>query len=297
MKRVPSLHITEPELAIVIKGILDEDKSLSKNPPALAKLILQRAKSRSPLKRTLILSDELVEKKLKKVSSSPMMDALLFRKYLSITRITDYHHHSFKKIAEDSPLWPTLKNIVQNANLFCERFNLDKKEGYRDYIALALNNMPKSFALPKFLGVHDKIMLSYECKQEIDRDSRSKATKEAHDYYVRELAQKTGIHEPFTNHPDKYIFFVKVSELCSQMGIGVSQYIQAQVESLAWTGNYPHPGQLIGDNAKRRFIQYAYKNNINLKKKPVDSKKTRELGKRIQRLTQQAFKVFNYDND
>ena len=92
---------------------------------------------------------------------------------------------------------------------------------------------------------------------EMEDDSGN--AKAIHDYFIKRVADVTGIYESFVNQPDKYIHFVRLDKFLSEKGWDPTQFIDAQFESLAWCNGLPEPSQMYNDKAIERYNKYLFK--------------------------------------
>jgi hypothetical protein len=272
MRRTPSLHITEETLTQVLRRIIEDDNSVRYVPEILAKDILVAAKHHSINSRSISITNKAQEKAIERVFKSGLSEAHLFNRTLAMVRKT-LKHRGITPIKEGDRNWGMIKDATALAITFCNDFGLEPKTGIQEYIRLGIAKMSK-FSLNRFPMIHEGICMDYEATLLIHNDSHRDETLAMHTYYCEILLVRTGLPESYLQTPHKYLCFVKATDLCLERGIKVTDYVDAQFEGLAWTSNPPDPGQLIGENALRRFTKYAFAKSLKFgrAKKPEVSK-------------------------
>jgi len=284
MKREPSLHITESNLIKVLsklRGYSNYNKLDSKE---LAKLIVQHSKGISCNSRTVVVSNNKLEKKTNKILKSSKKDAQMLSSLIYMVRIRK-KHRGVIKIDQDHRDWGKLKDLVNVCIQFCNDFQLDKKSGFTKYLELGFNKI-SSFRnyIHKLVDMSESIGNEWEAELEIRDDDNPQETAEIHDQYVSTIATRTGITEEFRNKPLKYINFLKVRKVTDKLDIPSDIYIKAQFEGLAWASAYPDPNQLISDKSMDRLNKYLFENKIKVKGKKLNNTKKEDLGSTLQRI-------------
>ena len=79
MKRDPSLHVTESQLALALDNIV-ELSNLDTN--ELAKMLVNKLKTKTLINRSIIITNDKLEKKAKKLLSSSRGDAEIGRAHV-----------------------------------------------------------------------------------------------------------------------------------------------------------------------------------------------------------------------
>lgn len=280
MNRIPSIHIREDELIQVIesiKGLGNIHKMKSKE---LVKLITQYSSGSSCNNRTVVISNNKQDKKAKEILKSSKGDAMILSSLIYVVR-KKLRHKAIKKIDQDSRDWGKLKELVKCCIEFCNDFNLDKKEGFTIYVQTCLGKI-SSYRnyVSKMVSMHEGITMEYEAKLQVENDNNPKETRDIFDYYKKLVYDHTGL--PLTDASENYVRyskFINVRETTDQLDIPYQIYIKAQFDGLEWSGNYPEPSQLIGDNAIDRLNKYLYKNKMRKAKSSEKKRKTlKDLG-------------------
>ncbi len=111
--------------------------------------------------------------------------------------------------------------------------------------------------LNRLASMSEKISDLYSATLEMEDDSGN--AKAIHDYFIKRVADVTGIYESFVNQPDKYIHFVRLDKFLSEKGWDPTQFLDAQFESLAWCNGLPEPSQMYNDKAIERYNKYLFK--------------------------------------
>ena len=256
--RDPSIHITESNLARILGELgLPNHKELSKR-------IMKKSKLYPLNNRKISISTKKMGTKVGRVLSSNNSDAELFSNLLLHYR-RKLKHRGISQIKQNSRDWLTIKEIVSNANEFCEEFEMDKREGYIKYITIGSSKMAK-FMLNKFTNMGSSIIETYHSMVELESDDKPKETESIYDYYVNRILSKTGIPIDYKDKPDKYIHFYKARLLAKKLGVDSITYIKAQFYALEWRSGYPEPIQLVGDKAIQHLNKYLFENNISVNK-------------------------------
>ena len=272
--REPSIHITISNLKILIK---EYDTALTdKELEGLVKFIALKGKTRSLSHRSsLEVSNKRVEKKLNNtLKFSSKSDSLLFASTLIKIR-TKMKHRGINLIKESSKDWEFIRQASELAYNFCKDFELDKREGFKIYIEEALKMMSR-FNLRQINSKHDQICERYEAITRMDDDPNKILTEKAYDTYIGRVYSKTGMAPKYKeNQPDKYLYFIKVGEICKELGISPVHFVNGNFESLSWTNSIPMPEQLVTENATNRVIKWAAENNIILQDKNKNENKSK----------------------
>ena len=269
--REPGVHITKGQLAHILRKMgLDSPESVSET-------ICSHAKRFTLSHRSVVSTNQQIEKKAEKVRASSKSEAGLFAQLLVIAR-RRAHHRGIQISKPGTTEWLTIKEICKLATEFANEFDLPLKEGYMAYLESGLSKM-KHFSLVKFKNMHSSICDEYEAKRDIKEDEYPEKTREAHDIYMGMIADRTGNSTGYTKQPEKYKYFVEVRKQAKESGISVKDYIKAQFAALDWANAYPDPAQLVGVKALQRLDKWAYEKNIRLgeKVKTVDFKKLKRV--------------------
>lgn len=265
MKREPGIHITKS----TFKNLMNQVGCTSEQTDS----VFSRAKVYAIHTRTITISSDRMEKKVKNLTQSSRLDADLFAK-LIYARRKHLKHRGISQIKPASKEWATLKGITAKALNFVEEFDLNKREGFIEYINIGLERM-KRYNLNRFVNLYEPICGTYQSKREIMMDDKPELTREMYNFYQRYVINETGILDKMDNVPDKYVWFVRANKQALDMGIDSTTYIKAQFSGLSFARGIPHPSQLVGDNAHERVVRYMYKEGINVgsKKKWLDLNK------------------------
>ena len=272
--RDPSLHITRSDLIKILKDI-GHSKGVS-NVEWYADLIMKKARLYTPHSRKFVSKTKKSDNKANKIASVSIRDAELFSQILLHKR-KSLKHRGISQIKAGSRDWLTVKNIVTLANEFCEVYDLDKREGYIEFINIGIERMAK-FMLVKFLNMGSSIIDIYGFKKELDEDETPKQTEELYKFYRSQIVQKTGLLVDYSK-PEKYVYFLRVKNEANKLGISGEEYIKAQFYALEWRNGYPDPIQLVGDKAIQYLNKYLFEKGISLKTKSskVDWSKIKSL--------------------
>lgn len=271
--RDPSIHITESKLVKVLEKVMEvEDSPIKVNAKELARLILVEAKGISVNNRSIQVSSDRMEKKVKNMLKSSKSDALLVADIIYNLRKKN-KHKGIKRIDQDNRDWPQVKNLAEICLTFCNDFGLSKRKGFIEYLRMGMSKIstPRQM-VGKLINMQESISEEYETIQLISEDENPTESKEIHDMYVGMIATNTGITEQYINKPAKYIKFIEVRRLTDEIDIPYDIFLKAQFQGLAWADSFPEPAQLVGDKAMERLNRYLYQNKIKRKEKNGNSK-------------------------
>lgn len=249
--REPSIHITKSQFEEIL-NTLEVD-----NFPVEAFFVIARKEAINH--RAVLVSNNKNTKKVSNILLASKGDAALVADILYATRIK-LKHRGVRKINEsNSREWANCKKLAEVCNTFCEDFKLDTREGFIKYIELGIKKMDGNYnnLLNRLSVMSEKISDLYSATLEMEEDSGN--AKAIHDYFIKRVADVTGIYESFVNQPDKYIHFVRLDKFLSEKGWDPIQFIDAQFESLAWCNGLPEPSQMYNDKAIERYNKYLFK--------------------------------------
>jgi len=280
--RDPSIHITESQLALVLKEVLEVDNSPIKwEYDALAKAILYHSKNISINQRAISISNNKLDKKANIILSASKKDTVLLADIIYYTR-RKKKHRGITKLSQNHKDWGQLKKLTKCCIEFCNEFNIDKRKGFITYVQMGFDNISSSRSyINKLINMQERISTDYEFVKILEDDDNPRETKKIHDLYVSIISNKTGILENYTKNPKKYINFLKIREVTDNMDIPIDIYLDAQFFGLAWADSYPEPIQLIGDKAIERLNKYMFKNKLKQNKKLKVKKKGLDVLLRI----------------
>lgn len=249
--REPSIHITKSQFEEIL-NTLEVD-----NFPVEAFFVIARKMAINH--RAVLVSNNKNTKRVNNILLASKGDAALVADILYATRIK-LKHRGVRKINEsNSREWANCKKLAEICNTFCEDFKLDTREGFIKYIELGIKKMDGNYnnLLNRLSSMSEKISDLYSATLEMEDDSGN--AKAIHDYFIKRVADVTGIYESFVNQPDKYIHFVRLDKFLSEKGWDPTQFIDAQFESLAWCNGLPEPSQMYNDKAIERYNKYLFK--------------------------------------
>lgn len=249
--REPSIHITKSQFEEIL-NTLEVD-----NFPVEAFFVIARKEAINH--RAVLVSNNKNTKRVNNILLASKGDAALVADILYATRIK-LKHRGVRKINESNTReWANCKKIAELCNQFCEDFQLDTREGFIKYIELGIKKMDGNYnnLLNRLSSMSEKISDLYSATLEMENDSGN--AKAIHDYFIKRVADVTGIYESFVNQPDKYIHFVRLDKFLSEKGWDPTQFIDAQFESLAWCNGLPEPSQMYNDKAIERYNKYLFK--------------------------------------
>lgn len=260
MSREPSIHVRESHLKLVLQELLADKLVDGIDIEKLAMTISERVLKYSATSRAMVITSDRLERKAKSILKAAKGDAYLMAKIIHAIRIS-MKHRGVQMYNQDSREWGMVKEITSNAIDFANEFGLSKKEGFTEYIKIAVSKMQR-FSIQKVPRMYESIMANYEATTLIREDDKPKITKSIHDGYIQKIARKVGFVEKYDNNPEKYVCFYKARLIADEIGVSYRDYIEAQFEGFSYRDGIPDPVQLLGDGAKKRLMKYLYENNI-----------------------------------
>lgn len=249
--REPSIHITKSQFEEILNTLEVN------NFPVEAFFVIARKEAINH--RAVLVSNNKNTKRVNNILLASKGDAALVADILYATRIK-LKHRGVRKINEsNSREWANCKKLAEVCNTFCEDFKFDTREGFIKYIETGLKRMTDyRNVMQRLLSMQENITNQVDAEIELQH-SDLELTKVIHDYFIKRVADVTGIYESFVNQPDKYIHFVRLDKFLSEKGWDPIQFIDAQFESLAWCNGLPEPSQMYNDKAIERYNKYLFK--------------------------------------
>ena len=258
MKRDPSIHITKGTFEGILKAM--------EIPYFPTDAFFLAARKNSVDSRAVIASNKKVTKQVDKITLASHGDALLAADLLYATRIK-LKQRGVRKITEANQReWTLCKKLADICNTFCDDFGLETREGFITYIEIGLKRLTNyRNLLQRLVSMADSITTQYEAVQEIQEYQSSESIKQGvlqiHDYFVRYIANSTGIYENFKDNPEKYVHACRIHKLLSDRHWNYREYINAQFEALSFCNGVPTLDGMYGDKAIERFNKYLYKSH------------------------------------
>ncbi len=260
MKREPGIHINKSSLVLVLNKVLNEDFQSGVNIKALADCILEEAKVYSLTHRQLNVDKAKLLKSSSRLVLSTRDSASSFASLLTLVR-KQRRHKGINIIKPGSRDWLMIKEIAKLALDFCNDFDLEREEGFKEYINIALDKMVK-FGLMKFNSMHQSICDDYGAKLEIKNDLTPNLTLDCQMVYEKLLGEKHGIVRDYSKNPDKFVYFIKAKDEAKKCGVTIQHYIKSQFWGLEWANAIPDPAQLVGPKAIDRLNRYITEHNL-----------------------------------
>ncbi len=269
--RDPSIHVKESDLAHALRQIGNTDFQIAQ--------LVKKLKKHTCNNRSVTITNDKLDKKVAKILKSQSDDVQIFNNILFMVRKSN-RHFGFRKVQEGTRDWGLLKEITALALDFCNEFELERKSGFSKYCDIAIKKMNK-FSYPKLKSMFESICQIYYNMQQIEKDSTPHLTKSIHDFYVKQIVQRTGNPVDYHSQPESYYHFITVKHIVAKKKIKFEDYIRAQFAGLDFMNGIPHPAQLIGEKANERLSRYLYEQGkkVNEVDKTVRSKGLKNLKK------------------
>lgn len=260
--RDPSIHLKLSDLKLVISKIAPELSLSNKQVKLLADAILVHGKHLSCSHRA-IQTNKKIEAKVDKMLMSSRDSAGQFSLMLSRLRKSILKHRGIKHIRPSDKDWLVVKELAGLAGEFCKEFGLSIKQGFKEYITIALNKMETGYGLNKMPRLNQYIYDYYRAQKIITSDLHPSLTRELFEAYRVKILEAVGFCTDYSKDPQQYLYFVKAKEELRKLpGITPKIYVEAQFGGLSWANAIPTPSQLIGVNAITRLQKYLSENQI-----------------------------------
>lgn len=251
-KRDPSIHITKSQFQEICNDLGIE---------LPVDTIFAYAQRKAINTRGILVSNNKINKQVNNVLLADKGDAQMVADIIYATRIK-LKHKGVRKINQGNLReWTNCKKLAEICNTFCQDFELPTREGFIKYIELGIKKMPDARALTtRLIGLQDSITEEFSAIKEIQELSpKDKQTiSQIQDFYVRQIADRTGIYEPIKD-PGKFTHFIRLYDFLNKKGWNYKEYIIAQFEGLAWCNGIPELSQLTSEKAISRYNKYLYK--------------------------------------
>lgn len=273
--RLPGIHISIDTFKEIINklDINISDKQIMD--------IFKMARGYSFDHRSVIINQnkKLTNQVVSRVKSSTR-DANLLADIIYSVR-TKMKHVGVFKIKQTDTQWTHIKELVPTINDFCNKYDLNKREGYICFVETGLKLLASTkranfnFCVSWMLQKVDWILKVYDIENLIAKDKYPQETREVHDIYVNRILEMTGIPNNYINNSSDYFNFLKARELADKLGVDYETFIESQFEALAFCNGIPNISDLWGDKASQRLSQYVFKNGLTLT--PESKKVTKDI--------------------
>ena len=262
-KRDPSIHITKSQFQEICKDLGIE---------LPVDTIFAYAQRKAINTRGILVSNNKINKQVNNVLLADKGDAQMVADIIYATRIK-LKHKGVRKINQGNLReWTNCKKLAEICNTFCQDFELPTREGFIKYIELGIKKMPDARALTtRLIGLQDSITEEFSAIKEIQELSpKDKQTiSQIQDFYVRQIADRTGIYEPIKD-PGKFTHFIRLYYFLNKKGWNYKEYIIAQFEGLAWCNGIPELSQLTSEKSISRYNKYLYKHGEDITQEDDD---------------------------
>lgn len=195
------------------------------------------------------------KKKVEKVESTSEEFIELVQATLKLVRIKA-GHKAITKIDPNSIDYTSLSNLASKIGEFAQLFNLPlDKDTVITYLGISMEFLGnKPFALNKLVNYHSRVCSKYGDRLTIAEDANEKLTEAICCAYCDTIKAKTGIDIDLIQADA--VNFVFAAEECVKVKGTALNWVLAQFDGLAWTGNYPETVQLHGEAARKRYFKY-----------------------------------------
>ena len=262
-KRDPSIHITKSQFQEICNDLGIE---------LPVDAIFAYAQRKAINTRSILVKNQVDTKKVNNILLADKGDAQMVADIIYATRIK-LKHKGVRKINQGNLReWTNCKKLAEICNTFCQDFELPTREGFIKYIELGIKKMPDARALTtRLIGLQDSITEEFSAIKEIQELSpKDKQTiSQIQDFYVRQIADRTGIYEPIKD-PGKFTHFIRLYDFLNKKGWNYKEYIIAQFEGLAWCNGIPELSQLTSEKAISRYNKYLYKHGEDITQEDDD---------------------------
>lgn len=255
MKKDPSIHIKQSDFKRILRKL--EVKGFPTTE------FFKIASNKAVNTRIVVVSNKQVTKQVNKILLASKGDAALAADIFYSLRIS-MGQRGIRKISQaNSRDWDSCKKLAEVCNNFCETFEFKTpREGFITYMEIGLKMMSSTRnTLVKLISMSESITEMFEAKLEIKKDKDPQLTWVIHNYYVRRIAENTGITENYIDSPNKYVHFLHLKDFLKERGWEFAGFIEAQFEALAFCNGIPPLETLYGEKSIERYNKWLYKNN------------------------------------
>lgn len=268
--RVPSIHVLRGDLERIINkhtGLRISQKVLDQ--------IMREARGCAINSRSALINTKKEAKTASSRLTGDLASANLLAQIICSVRVK-MKHLSVKKITQADTQWASVKELVQVVNSFCERYNLEQREGYIQFVETGLKLMAKgkkvnyNFCASWMLQRTDWILQVFEANNLQKSDDNPEETLAAHEYFIGQILSMTGIQENYLSDPTNYVHFYNMRKMAEELGVEITFFIDAQFDALAFCNGIPDIR--ITDKTKHNVIKYMAKHKVNAKKPKINLK-------------------------
>jgi hypothetical protein len=166
-------------------------------------------------------------------------------------------------IKEGTLHYKALQMLIPHLNMFCEKHNLNKKEGYLLFVKTSYEfyKTKKHLYFSKFgfwaLNMMEQIEELFMVKEELKTmdNSTRKLANECLEYYRANLMSMVGSCNDYKKNPLDFIHFVRTAQLLKQKEWEARTFIDAQFKSLEWTNGVPPLYGLYDESGLARYLK------------------------------------------
>lgn len=265
--RNPSIHITLSDFENILEDLDIQDFPV--------KEFFSKARKYSVDTRVINVTNHKTTKQVNQITLASHGDANLVAEIIYAVRIK-LKHRGVRKINEANVReWSLCKKLADICNTFCEDFQLATRSGFITYIEIGIKRLKDSKnLLQRLVSMYENITAQYEAELEIREYQSSGNIKQEvtdiNNFYVKYIAQYTGIYEDYTSTPESYIHLCRLHKLVSSKGWDYKEYIISQFEALSFCNGIPTLESMYSEKGIERFNKYKFKN----KPKPSEESET-----------------------
>jgi hypothetical protein len=260
MKRIPSIHITLPDFEKALKTCFPKKGPIDWDYKSMAEDIMRECKKSSSLSRHGLAANKKTKERILKSPPIKKGDTDSFLQMLYLVR-RNMKHRAIKIIQQGTGEYSQLKLATKHANDFCTIYELPTREGFREFIEIALKKAG-NYRPNIFNTYYETIAKIYEAKLIVRDDPNRAMTEEAYKAYTHKIASKTGSTPDWKNEPEIYATFVEVAKICKELRVKPQIYIEAQFYALEWKNGLPEINQLTTQTARQRYSKFLFEKGI-----------------------------------
>lgn len=261
MEREPSIHVTRSNL---IKIVHELGIKLSK--PNIDR-IMKAAREVSADNRTMMVRAN--QKRQIRKTEGTIKEANLAAEIIYGIRVK-LRHVGVTKIKQSDPTWGQVRELVPILNRFCEKFDLERRKGYIDFLTQGIDLLSKNkranwnYCANWMLKHADYIVTTYEANNAVKEDPYPQNTRELASIYQTKVMEMSGMYIDYTQNSKEYVHFISARQLADKLGVDYDTFIEAQFASLEFCKGIPRVQDLGNEKAQQRLAQYIAKNGITI---------------------------------
>jgi hypothetical protein len=161
-------------------------------------------------------------------------------------------HKGVHLISPTHKQWWIIKDVAEDAQVFCKEFGLDYRQGFVKYLNIAQELGYLKLRNLRYSG--DRISEYYYIEVEIEKDPNPEITFKIKDLYIKNMLIRWGSIEESIDEPSFHIHFVRFAKACHNRNINPLSFINIVFDIWSWTGEPLKPQNI--------YNEYTFKKDV-----------------------------------